>query len=226
MAKNPQDRYANCTEFAVDLGAALTAWKEAAHRDTPSTLVTSVPVHEPGASAFGWRTLSAGGTRGLVLWGIALAILGALAAAPILVRGQARQAAVGEPLAGPRAAMLAAGPRAGATAPSAAPIQRGTLAVTLVHRFESGVVWIRIDGTEAIRERLTGSGGKTRWSRSFPVVAGRRRLEIRVAGEQSDTIDGIDVEVPAGGETMVNVGFSPMTRRLRIRPVDGGPEEP
>jgi len=230
MAKSPADRYANCAEFAADLGATLAAWKEAAHRDTPSTLVTSSP--RAGGTAAGWRGLAAGGlapggARGLVFWGVGLAVLGALAAAPILVRGNARHAASGGVLSGPRAAIVAAGTEATpspASAPDAA--AQGTLAVNLVHRFERGTVYVRIDGAEAARERLTGRGGKTRWNRSFPVAAGQHRVEVRVAGEETDAIDGIDIDVPAGGQRAVSVSFNALTRRLKVRPADGGAEQP
>jgi hypothetical protein len=126
------------------------------------------------------------------------------------------------PLSGPRAASVAAGLTAAvAAAPPADPAAQGTLAVNLVHRFERGTVYVRIDGTEAAKDRLSGRGGKTRWSRSFTVAAGHRRLEVRVAGEGIDEIDGIDIDVPVGGQRAVSVSLNALTRRLKVRPADG-----
>jgi len=232
MAKNPADRYANCAEFAADLGGSLAAWKEAAHRDTPSTLVTaSVLVERADGSAAGWRGLvagglAAGGARGLALWGIGLTILGALAAAPILLRGDARTHPAVAPLSGPRAANLMTPPAAAAAVPRPGEAAQGTLAVNLVHRFERATVYVRIDGTEAAKATIGGRGGKTRWSRSFPVAAGKRRVEIRIAGEGVDEIDGTDIDVPAGGQRAVHASLSSLTHRLKVRPDDAGAGEP
>jgi len=229
MAKNPADRYANCAEFAADLGASLAAWKEAAHRDTPATLVTaSARVASRQGSAAGWRGLASGGmalggVRGLMLWGIGLAILGGLAAAPILVRGNVRADAGTGPLSVPRAVLVAMTPPAPlsvAPAPAAARREaaaQGTLAVNLVHRFERASLYLRIDGDESARETLTGRGGKTRWNRSFPVAAGKHRVEIRIAGEGIDEIDGLDVDVPVGGQRAINVSLNALTHRLKVR---------
>jgi serine/threonine-protein kinase len=226
MSKNPADRYPDCVEFAADLGAALTAWKEAAHRDSPTTLVTSVP--RPGAieAGIGWRALPASGLRSLALWGLGLAILGVLAAAPILVRGRERPEQAMATIAGPRAALAAAVglPETPAQVPARRP--QGSLEISLVHRVERGIVYVRIDGIEAARDRLTGDGGKVRWSRSFPVAAGRRRVEIRVAGDDIDAIDGIDLEVPQNGKQTLNVTQSALSRRLKMRPAAGPMEQP
>ena len=233
MAKNPADRYASCAEFAADLGAALAAWKEAAHRDTPSTLVTnSVRLARAEESATGWRGLAAsglagGGARGLVLWGIGLAILGALAAAPILVRGNTRTPTVVAPLSVSSAALVAMTPSAPlAVAPRREAAAQGRLAINLVHRFENATLYVRIDGSEAAMEPIGGRGGKTRWTRTFAVPAGKRRVEIRIAGEGIDEIDGIDIDVPVGGERAVNVSLNALTHRLKVRPEEPGAGQP
>jgi len=227
MAKNPEDRYPDCTEFAADLGAALTAWKEAAHRDTPSTLVaTPVPRIALAPPATGSRALPAAGVRGLVLWGVGLAILGALAAAPILVRGRTIAPTAVGTLDGARAAIAAAVAPPPAPAPAPASRPQGSLEISITHRFARCTVTIRIDGTEAAREILKGDGGKTRWTRAFAVPAGRRRVEVRLAGEDIDAIDGLDIDVPAGGKQTLNVTRSALSGRLKLRPGDGAQEQP
>jgi protein kinase-like protein len=214
MSKNPADRYAACVEFAADLQEALLAWKEAADRDTPRTLVTdSVPVPTEGGVP---ATLGAGGA---LLWLVGLGVLGTLAAAPILLRGGARTA---PPAAAP--VIVPRFTRGAETRPAPAPVVQGTIEVLLVHRFQRATVYVRIDGAESAREGLTGKGGKTRWTRSFVVPTGRRRVEVRVAGEGIDTIDGVVVDVVQGRTAELTATLNAITRRLKVRPVEDDTE--
>ena len=250
MSKNAGDRYTTCTEFASDLSQALAAWKEAADRDTPRTLVTTARHLHPGGagSLAGAGGFAPGSERALVGWGMVVAVLGLVAAAPYLLKGTTR-AAAGKP--GERARLAETSPAA--TAPSATPtagtapaapevrglfgfaplpppppikprpapvVPQGVLVVELLHRIERGTLHLRVDGQELAREPFTGRGGRTVWKRAWSVPAGPRRVEIRVHGDGLDEIAGTSVDIAEAGKSALEVSFTPLTRRLRIRPID------
>jgi hypothetical protein len=102
-----------------------------------------------------------------------------------------------------------------------APRPTGTLALSFQHKFESGLLTVRVDGAEALRERLTGSGGRRTWKKSIVVAAGRRRIETRVQGDSGsslDVIEGIDLDVPERRTQSLVLSINPLTRRLKLRP--------
>jgi hypothetical protein len=107
--------------------------------------------------------------------------------------------------------------------PSARPAAKATgiLALSFQHKFESGLLTVRVDGTEALRERLTSKGGKTTWKKSLPVAAGRRRIETRVQGDGGsnlDVIEGIDLDIREHRTQSLALSINPLTRRLKLRP--------
>ncbi|HUD72070.1 MAG TPA: serine/threonine-protein kinase, partial [Dongiaceae bacterium] len=107
MSKIAGDRYPTCTEFASDLSQALAAWKEAADRDAPRTLVTAASRIDPGVvgSLPGAGRFAPGSQRALIGWGMVVAVLGLVAAAPYLLKGTTRPTAVAaSPLATPSVA--------------------------------------------------------------------------------------------------------------------------
>jgi len=106
-------------------------------------------------------------------------------------------------------------------AAKAAPKPTGTLTLSFQHKFESGILTVRVDGTEALRERLTGKGGRTSWKKSLPVAPGRRRIEMRVQGDSGtdfDAIEGIDLDIHEHRTQSLALSINPLTRRLKLRP--------
>jgi hypothetical protein len=101
-----------------------------------------------------------------------------------------------------------------------APVPQGALVIELVHRIDRGTLNLRVDDQEVARENFSGRGGRSRWKKSYHVPAGRRRVEIRVRGDGLDAIEGLDVDVTEGGHSALEVSFTPLTHRLRIRPID------
>jgi hypothetical protein len=102
-----------------------------------------------------------------------------------------------------------------------APKPTGTLTLSFQHKFESGILTVRVDGTEALRERLTGKGGRTSWKKSLPVAPGRRRIEMRVQGDSGtdfDAIEGIDLDIHEHRTQSLALSINPLTRRLKLRP--------
>jgi len=258
MSKNAGDRYLNCTEFASDLSQTLAAWKEAADRDAPRTLVTAasglnagVAGSLPGAGPF-----APGSQRALVGWGMVVAVLGLVAAAPYLLKGTTRpgvvaassSAAIERPAENPPPPpSTRAGSATGAPStpevrglfgfaplpppppikPAPAPVvPQGSLVIELLHRIDRGTLNLRVDDREVARERFTGRTGRNRWRRTYSVPAGNRRVEIRVHGDGLDEIEGVNVDVAEGGKSALEVSFTPLTHRLKIRPIDPAEARP
>ncbi len=250
LAKTAAERYPGCHDLAEEFTASLATWKEAADRAAPRTLVaaTGATRLSGSAGAGGGRGIAgilAGAGPGAVAgWTLFLGALGILALSPYIVNGVTRRdktttaaAATDRPAdlpadraeERPASSSLAppswlrlpptpapAPPRAAKPAPSAT----GTLALTFQHKFESGILTVRVDGTEALRERLTGQGGKTSWKKSLPVAPGRRRIETRVQGDSGsdlDVIEGIDLDIRAHRTQSLSLSISPLTRRLKLR---------
>ncbi|HEV8202253.1 MAG TPA: serine/threonine-protein kinase [Candidatus Polarisedimenticolia bacterium] len=107
--------------------------------------------------------------------------------------------------------------------PAAKPAARptGTLSLSFQHKFESGILTVRVDGTEALRERLSSKSGKSLWKKSLPVAPGRRRIETRVQGNSGtdfDVIEGIDLDIHENRTQTLALSINPLTRRLKLRP--------
>jgi hypothetical protein len=99
----------------------------------------------------------------------------------------------------------------------------GTIALDLQHRFTSGAVSVRVDGTEVVRTALNGGGSKTHWRREIQVAAGKRRLEVRVTGDGVvDDVEGVDLAVGAHKRSSVSLSLNPLTHRLKIRAQEPG----
>jgi serine/threonine-protein kinase len=201
-----------------------------------------------GESRRGLAGVLAGAGPGAVAgWTLFLGALGILALSPYLLnaltRGGVERTAAPSPAASTRPAPSAAAASSPAPtqvtppswlrlppAPSPTPPRgakpsasaaRGTLALSFQHKFESGVLTVRIDGNEALRERLAGKGGRTPWKRSIPVAPGRRRIEARVQGDKGsgiDLIEGVDVDIHEHGTESLVLSINPLTRRLKLRP--------
>jgi predicted Ser/Thr protein kinase len=249
LAKSATERYPGCRDLAAEFTASLATWKEAADRAAPKTLVASAgdvtrPPGTGGEARRGLAGVLAGAGPGAIAgWTLFLGALGILALSPYLLNAVTRGGAKGSAAAG--AAPVGRGPEPAARAteatqvappswlrlpPAPAPARpsaaraaaktTGTLALSLQHKFESGQLTVRIDGSEALHERLGGKGGKTTWAKSIPVAPGRRRIEARVQGDRGsdlDVIEGIDVEIRERRTSALVLSISPMTRRLRIR---------
>ena len=242
LAKNAAERYPGCRDLAAEFSASLATWKEAADRAAPRTLVASAgdktkPPGTGGEARRGLAGILAGAGPGAIAgWTLFLGALGILALSPYLLNAVTRNG--GRSGAAPPAEPAARGVEAPqvvppawlrlppvptpAPPPAAKPATKstGTLALSLQHKFASGQVTVRIDGTEALHERLGGKGAKTTWAKSIPVAAGRRRIEARVQGDRGsdlDVIEGVDVEIRERRTSTLLLSISPMTRRLRIR---------
>ena len=246
LAKSAAERYPGCRDLAAEFTAALATWKEAADRAAPRTLVAGAdaslraaaaaagPVSARGIPAL----LSGAGPGALAGWILFLGALGALALSPYLLNAMTRDdravtrddrapAAVSPPPR-PAPAQVAAPswlrlPPAPSPAPPPAarraPAATGTLALSFQHRFERGMVTVRVDGAEVLRARLSGQG-KTLWKKSLPVAAGRRRIEARVEGDKGDVddIEGIDLDIQERRTQTLVLSVNPLTRRLKLRP--------
>ena len=220
----------------------LVAGADASPRPT-----ASAPVADPGAGLTG--LLSGAGPGALAGWTLFLGALGALALSPYLLnaltRPERRMVATSPARPAPVQAPPPARPAlAGQVAPPSwlrlspapspappptakpVPVARGTLALVFPHKFERGMVTVRIDGTEAARERLSAPYGRTTWNKSIPVAAGRRRIETRVEGDRGDVdlIEGIELDIRAGRTQTLVLSINPLTRRLKLRPEEGPPQ--
>ena len=86
------------------------------------------------------------------------------------------------------------------------------------HRFDSGRIEIRIDGSKTLEDKLKGTGSKTRFVRTLPVSAGSHRVEVRVtSGKTFDGIDGIQGEFRPREQKDLAVSVSPISKRLKLR---------
>ncbi|HET8946747.1 MAG TPA: serine/threonine-protein kinase [Candidatus Polarisedimenticolia bacterium] len=238
-------------EFTASLATWKEAADRAAPR---TLVAATGAARLPGAAGTGGGRgiagLLAGAGPGAVAgWTLFLGALGILALSPYLVNAVTRRdrttpAAATSPDRPVESPADPPEPRAASTAVAApswlrlpptpapappraskpAPRPTGTLALSFQHKFESGILTVRVDGTEALRERLTGQGGKTTWKKSLPVAAGRRRIETRVQGNSGtdlDVIEGIDLDIHEHRTQSLALSINPLTRRLKLRPEEG-----
>jgi serine/threonine-protein kinase len=239
LGKDPDGRYATCEEFAADLATALSTWKESAGKAMERTLISEGGTRRRTAGRAGspgGRDLLErfGSPVALAGWGLALVGLGLLAAAPYLLdslseTGRASSAQV--PRAGLRP-VLATGMEPAMTPPEAAAPTRptsagatgaGSIALELQHHFTRGAISVRVDGTEVVHTALNGGGSKTHWRREIPVAAGKRRLEVRVTGDDVvDDVEGVDLAIGVHKRSSVNLSLNPLTHRLKIRASEPG----
>src|SRR5262245_14749383 len=231
LAKEPAARFATCQDFAAGLATALSTWSDAAGRAMERTLVSEGGIRQVWLGARGPRDLfdRLGSPVALARWALALVGLGLLAAAPYLLDSLS-QTGKAAPLQVPRAGLrpvLETGAfptHAAAPPPAARPsAASGTIALELQHKFTSGAISVRVDGSEVVRTSLSSGGSKTRWRRDIPVAPGRRRLEVRVTGDGVvDDLEGVDLTVEAHRRCAVGLSLNPLTHRLKIRPPEAG----
>ena len=240
LSKSATDRYARCSDLAVDLTAGVSEWREAAEKSTPPTLVSREDgkVAESGpaeggkhgitflAPRFG-QILAGHGTPLGIGWIAFLICLVLLASAPFLLyRSPPGRPAGSQPLglltaptasrAGGDRALSGIGVAPGQSAPD--PAQAARLRVTMAHRFTSGRIEVRVDGATLLEDRLKSKGSKTRFSRTLPVPSGSHRVEVRVSsGKEFDEIEGIQGDFRPKEQKVLTVSFSPITRRLKMR---------
>jgi len=235
LSKAASDRYPRCQDLADEVKAAVADWRAASDRSTPPTLVSSRKEGSQGADpaaeggvrgitflAPRWARLLVGPGSPLPLgWVIFLASLATLAAAPFLLyrtlgKGATRApvGAMTAPWAPPAANEAPGGP----TPADSGPPARLTLSFT--PRFSSGHVFVRVDDRTALDERVRArSGGKSRWARSLQLPAGRHRIEVRVTSSDRsfDDIQGIEAEFKAREKRTLNLSFSALSKRLKLR---------
>src|SRR2546427_640423 len=243
LAKNASDRYARCQDLTNDLKAAVTEWRDSSEQSTPPTLVSRDQARGDSAetAAAGVRGITflaprlsrlfgSGGTPLGLGWIAFLVCLVLLASAPFLLyRSPGGRATGSQPL-GLLTAPAAAGPRG--TAPgtglaglgaAAAPAvvdseQAARLKLTLLHRFSSGRIEVRLDGTALLGERLKGGSGKTRFVRTLPVPPGSHRVEVRVvSGHNFDDVEGIQGDFRSKEQKGLQVTVSTIGKRLKLR---------
>jgi len=245
LAKSAAERYPGCRDLAAEFTAALATWKEKADRAAPRTLVAGTDASLRAAAAAAGPSaargiaglLSGAGPGALAGWTLFLGALGALALSPYLLNAVTRDdRAVARDDRAPAAASPPPRPAPAPVAPSwlrlppapspapppaarRAPAATGTLALSFQHRLKRGMVTVRVDGAEVLRERLSGDG-KTVWKKSIPVAAGRRRIETRVEGDKGDVddIEGIELDIQARRTQTLVLSVNPLTRRLKLRP--------
>ncbi len=243
LAKNASDRYVRCQDLAADLKSAVTEWRESSEQSTPPTLVSRDEARgdsaEPVAAGVRGITLLAprlsrlftsGGTPLGIGWIAFLVCLVLLASAPFLLyRSPGGRATGSQPL-----GLLTAPASAGSqgTAPGAAlagpgaiagpsivdPEQAARLRLTLLHRFPSGRIEVRLDGAPLLGERLKGGSGKIRFVRTLPVAPGSHRVEVRVvSGHNFDDVEGIQGDFRSKELKNLQVTVSTIGKRLKMR---------
>jgi predicted Ser/Thr protein kinase len=232
LAKGPSDRYGRCQDLADDLKQAIAEWKEGSEQATPPTLVpgTEGRANAPDLGAEGgvrgitflaprWsQILSRGGSPLGLGWIVFLICLVLLASAPfVLYRSPAGRGGDPRPV-GLLTAPWGMPTEPAAVAPAAA-AEPALLRLSLVHRFTSGRVVVRIDGEPVLDQPLRGRGGKARWSHEVAVATGRHRVEVRVVSGNADydDIDGIEMEFRPREVKDLRLGFSGLSRRLKLR---------
>ncbi|OLC54590.1 MAG: hypothetical protein AUH92_03620 [Acidobacteria bacterium 13_1_40CM_4_69_4] len=243
LAKSASDRYARCQDLAGDLKGAVNEWRESAEQSTPPTLVSREGSRgdpaEPAAAGVRGITFLAprlsrlftSGARPLGIGWIAFLIcLVLLASAPFLLyRSPGSRATGAQPL-GLLTAPASAGARGtvpgGALAglgtvpgqPAVDPTQAARLRLTLLHRFASGRIEVRLDGGPLLGERLKGGSGKTRFVRTLPVPPGSHRVEVRVvSGHDFDDVEGIQGDFRSREQKSLQVTVSTIGKRLKMR---------
>ena len=243
LAKNASDRYARCQDLTNDLKAAVTEWRDSSEQSTPPTLVSRDQARgdSTGPAAAGVhgitflaprlsRLFGSGGTPLGLGWLAFLICLVLLASAPFLLyRSPGGRATGSQPLglltapasAGSRAAPPATGLAGLAVAPGPTvvdPAQAGRLRLTLVHRFSSGRIEVRLDGASLLGERLKGGSGKSRFVRTLPVPPGSHRVEVRViSGHNFDDVEGIQGDFRPREQKSLQVTVSTIGKRLKLR---------
>lgn len=242
VAKNASDRYPRCQDLTADLKAAVSEWRASAEQSTPPTLVSREdakgPAPEPvsgGARGITFlaprfaRLFAAGGSPLGIGWIAFLVCLVLLASAPFLLYRSPGGRAGSQPL-GLLTSPASTEARAAAPAdtlaglglvpgqPPADPAQAARLRLSLLHRFDSGRIEVRLDGSLLLDERLKGGGGKSRFVRTLGIPPGSHRLEVRVvSGKNFDDVVGIQGEFRPKEQKDLQVTVSPMTKRLKVR---------
>ena len=243
LAKNASDRYVRCQDLAADLKSAVTEWRESSEQSTPPTLVSRDKARgdsaEPVAAGVRGitflaprlsRLFTSGGTPLGIGWIAFLVCLVLLASAPFLLyRSPGGRATGSQPL-----GLLTAPASAGSqgTAPGAAlagpgaiagpsivdPEQAARLRLTLLHRFPSGRIEVRLDGAPLLGEGLKGGSGKIRFVRTLPVAPGSHRVEVRViSGHNFDDVEGIQGDFRPKERKNLQVTVSTIGKRLKMR---------
>ncbi len=242
LAKSASDRYARCQDMTSELRAAVDEWRQSAEQSTPPTLVSRDSARAAGGPAEAGvrgitflaprlsRLLSSRGTPLGVGWIAFLVCLVLLASAPFLLyRSPAGRSSGSQPLgllttpasAGPRGAApggslagLVSGP-----APSTAdPALAARLRVSLLHRFPSGRIEVRLDGASLLGEHLKGGSGKVRFVRTLIVPPGSHRVEVRViSGQNFDDVEGIQGDFRAKEQKTLQVTVSGISKRLKLK---------
>jgi len=243
LAKSASDRYARCQDLTADLKAAVSEWRESAEQSTPPTLVSrdeprGAPAELAAAGVRGItflaprlsRLFTSGGAPLGIGWIAFLVCLVLLASAPFLLYRSPRGRATGAQPLGLLTAPAAAGSRG--TSPGGGlaglgvvpgqavpdPAQAARLKLTLLHRFPSGRIEVRLDGVPVLGERLKGAAGKTRFVRTLPVPPGDHRFEVRVvSGQNFDDVAGIKADFRPKEQKNLQVTVSTMTGRLKMR---------
>ncbi|MBI1951717.1 MAG: serine/threonine protein kinase [Acidobacteria bacterium] len=242
VAKSPRDRYARCQDLAADLKAAVAEWRSSAEQSTPPTLVSREDAQgqasEPasgGARGITFlaprfaRLFAPGGSPFGIGWVAFLVCLVLLASAPFLLyrspAGRAGSQPLGlltSPASSGRLEKSPDGALAGLGAvpgpPDTVPVQAARLRLSLQHRFDSGRIEVRLDGSPLLEEKLKSPSGKTRFMRTIGIPPGSHRVEVRVvSGKDFDDIVGIQGDFRPKEQRNLNVSISPMTKRLKAR---------
>ena len=242
VAKIASDRYARCQDLAADLKTAVVEWKASAEQSTPPTLVSREDAKGQAAEP------ASGGARGITFlaprfarlfapggsplgigWIAFLVCLVLLASAPFLLYRSPAGRAGPQPL-GLLTAPASSGPQGkspeGTLAglgvipdqPDVEPAQAARLRLTLQHRFDSGRIEVRLDGSSLLDERLKSGSGKNRFVRTLAISSGNHRVEVRVvSGKSFDDIVGIQGDFRPQELKNLNVSVSPMSKRLKAR---------
>ena len=241
VAKSASDRYARCQDLAADLKSAVDQWRESASQSEPPTLVSredgkggaSEPV-SVGAHGIVFqaprlaRLFAPGGSPLGIGWIAFLVCLVLLASSPFLLykspsgRGSQPVGLISSPVPAAAGGRPATGALAGLSGTPADPgegaAQPASLRLTMQHRFDSGRIEVRLDGAPLLDERLRGSSGKSRFTRTLGISPGTHRLEVRVvSGKSFDDIVGIQGDFRSREQKTLTVSVSPMTKRLKAR---------
>jgi len=242
VAKSASDRYARCQDLAADLKAAVAEWRSSAEQSTPPTLVSREDAQgrapDPvsgGARGITFlaprfaRLFAPGGSPFGIGWIAFLVCLVLLASAPFLLYRSPAGRAGSQPLGlltSPASSGPLVKPPEGALAglgavpgqPDAVSAQAARLRLSLQHRFDSGRIEVRLDGSPLLEEKLKSSSGKTRFMRTIGIPPGSHRVEVRVvSGEDFDDIVGVQGDFRPKEQKNLNVSISPVTKRLKAR---------
>jgi serine/threonine protein kinase len=242
VAKIASDRYARCQDLAADLKTAVVDWKASAEQSTPPTLVSREDAKgqaaEPasgGARGITFlaprfaRLLAPGGSPLGIGWIAFLVCLVLLASAPFLLyrspagrAGPQRLGLLTSPASSGPQAKSPEGTLAGLGVipdrPDVEPARAARLRLTLQHRFDSGRIEVRLDGSSLLDEKLKSGSGKNRFVRTLAIASGNHRVEVRVvSGKNFDDIVGIQGDFRPQELKNLNVSVSPMSKRLKAR---------